>query len=505
MAFTTRSVRQIGFGEGDVPPTVGPGSYSVPSTIKAAEKVSYVPFSTSATRRLSPEQNYAPGPGEYSVSIDQWSKGVTAGFASKAKRFSLTDTEQVPGPGMYPISNTWNQKISQTEAKKKLRSERSNTVKWVRSPTAPAIPSVHQSYGYEENTEGELIMQPNPNLKHSGKGVDTAGPGEYNVFGKALKQSGTSWSKSRSKRSSNVRKSEAPGPGQYLKHGSLVKGSAIASSAFVSSSNRWGTGSDKAPGPGTYSLPSSIRAVKKPTKTQCFGTTSARSELAYNSVAPGPGQYNQPSSIVAAPPSQGKGSSFMSTSTRFTDNKDDNVGPGTYVSHSDVSRKLGEKVFGRNASFGVTSSRFADGKKTKAKVSSTPGPGHFNPPPQIGVKDKRPTSVFLSRSKRFSGKSASKVGPGSHDTRLSWIKNSQGKGTLASGSPRFNEKYSENPGPGTYGEPKLPGSAPAVRSAFASKSGRFNNNRAAEAPGPGQYDTSTKLIKRSFNITVNDL
>ena len=32
-------------------------------------------------------------------------------------------------------------------------------VRWVRVPTAPSIPNVNQSYGYEEGDAGELILQ----------------------------------------------------------------------------------------------------------------------------------------------------------------------------------------------------------------------------------------------------------------------------------------------------------------------------------------------------------
>ena len=46
---------------------------------------------------------------------------------------------------------------------------------------APSIPSHNNVFGYEENEKGELIKQQNTEIVHAGLGVDTVGPGHYQV------------------------------------------------------------------------------------------------------------------------------------------------------------------------------------------------------------------------------------------------------------------------------------------------------------------------------------
>ena len=52
-------------------------------------------------------------------------------------------------------------------------------MKWVRVPSAPSIPVLYQSFGYEEGSNGQLVLQKPLHVGHSGRSGDTVGPGEY--------------------------------------------------------------------------------------------------------------------------------------------------------------------------------------------------------------------------------------------------------------------------------------------------------------------------------------
>lgn len=52
-------------------------------------------------------------------------------------------------------------------------------LKWTRLPTAPSIPTLSQSFGYEQSTYGKLVRHQPAAMGHTGRGDDTSGPGEY--------------------------------------------------------------------------------------------------------------------------------------------------------------------------------------------------------------------------------------------------------------------------------------------------------------------------------------
>lgn len=55
------------------------------------------------------------------------------------------------------------------------------TVKFTRLPTAPSIPVPTQSFGYDENLNGELVQRLPPKEIYSGTNKDTVGPAYYAV------------------------------------------------------------------------------------------------------------------------------------------------------------------------------------------------------------------------------------------------------------------------------------------------------------------------------------
>lgn len=89
-------------------------------------------------------------------------------------------------------------------------------VSYNRNPTAPSIPGRHQSYGYEESSEGRLVMQRSPERIHTGAKLDTVGPGDYELAGSPLraKSKAPAWGNSKTDRSTKYG-SLAPGPGAY--------------------------------------------------------------------------------------------------------------------------------------------------------------------------------------------------------------------------------------------------------------------------------------------------
>ena len=56
-----------------------------------------------------------------------------------------------------------------------------NSAQQILLPNAPSIPSHNNVFGYEENEKGELIKQQNSEKVHAGIGVDTVGPGHYQL------------------------------------------------------------------------------------------------------------------------------------------------------------------------------------------------------------------------------------------------------------------------------------------------------------------------------------
>jgi len=79
-----------------------------------------------------------------------------------------------PGPGQYKIPTTI--KPAKPSLQKSYFDE---TPDWSRIATAPSIPANNQCYGYEESSEGDLIMQRPVNAGFKGDSHDSVGPMDY--------------------------------------------------------------------------------------------------------------------------------------------------------------------------------------------------------------------------------------------------------------------------------------------------------------------------------------
>lgn len=176
---------------------------------------------------------------------------------------------------------------------------KSNKIKWTRLPTAPSIPTLSQSFGYEQGPYGKLVRHEPATTGHTGRGADTLGPGEYDPL-RGLKSihkpRATDFSKGKVTRifEQEVKAKEAvPGPGQYEQDASTgpaaVGGAspARASAVFKSSITReaaagGGLSSNNktpVPGPGAYyssNQASGFAKESKPENLQFFGSTSTR-------------------------------------------------------------------------------------------------------------------------------------------------------------------------------------------------------------------------------------
>ena len=78
--------------------------------------------------------------------------------------------------------------------------------------TAPSIPAVHQSYGYEEGSTGHLVMQRPPEPVHTGVGRDTVGPAAYNPSSGPAAMKAVAWGKEKRGKKYTT---DVPGPGTY--------------------------------------------------------------------------------------------------------------------------------------------------------------------------------------------------------------------------------------------------------------------------------------------------
>lgn len=183
----------------------------------------------------------------------------------------------------------------------------------VRSSSPPSIPSHNHVFGYEEDLEGELVQQPNPDTVFSGVKQDTVGPGQYEVRGMPSRRTGTNWHSSRASRfvfTESEAKNSKVGPGTY----DVVRG------VGQSKSKAKGTSSF------TSAVPKSVFVVQeKPSRLQ-------EDEEEYCERPPGPGSYNPKSGAFEQRPFPNSVQQFGATASRFgTSNPlGTNLGPGYY-------------------------------------------------------------------------------------------------------------------------------------------------------------------------------
>jgi hypothetical protein len=485
MAFVCRSER---FQPTSQAYSIGPGAYISQNEYNAGS--SYAPFSSTAERSafVSDLNKMTPGPGSYlsveprgpsTSDFDHWGQAKnSSSFASQIERFSKDpSSNSVPGPGSYVHEDHWQ------KSKIASRVEPSLTISKIsNSRSIPSIPSQAHALGYEETEQGELVINKNSLLSHSGKKGDCVGPGQYTIHSDQ-RTLGTSWHKSKSQRNfyrSSTATGPQVGPGAYTKFKVKVEPmyKFKESSAFACKSQRDQMVESKSPGPGSYEAgKSSFNKKKLPGSLQNFGSSSSRFVFQPSEMKVGPGHYNPESSTsVQLNPK----APFSSSNSRFSYKNNTNPAPGAYSSE-DFIDLVNKKNLHLQGAFGSSEKRFDYKKK------ATPGPGHYRPDNKPRKKEKNLNAVFASKVKR-------------HD---------------------FNEKEG-NPPPGIYEvqsafEYKKPPPAGIhsiasknTRSpldsqvAFKSSTERFENDEKNKAPGPGSYDYNLKKDEKKIMIFMEN-
>jgi len=432
-----------------------------------------------------------------------------------------TNGERNPGPGSY----THDPRVKWGKTTAKPREQRKGTVQWVRVTGAPSIPSATQSYGYEENKEGDLILQKAPQQGYTGTKKDTVGVGTYNPhhsFGH--KSVAVDWTTSRSHRPMNQtvdKKKLAPGPGAYNPEYAMPGRDQTSklSSAFKSAVKRETKQAEVTPGPGYYDSRSTLN-VTQPGQNmyQFFGSKAQRTSPGATQSVPGPGTYDAPSAFKAqedfvdpSDPNQ-SAAPFTSTDARFHTSVQKSPGPGNYNAYASMAHDLSKKVFGRNTSFASTQKRF---QKPEVNQLNVPGPGSYIE--KKLVVPIRSHAVFASDTSRFGGKlNANAPGPASYelDKGMSTSANQPYAPSAATAfkSGTIREERKKNfvvPPVGNY---NLDNSSSALESTkfktpssvFTSSNARFKQTT-IPTPAPGDYGTDhseSQMNTKSYNITV---
>lgn len=511
MAFVSRSERSLNINE---TLSVGPGAYLAHKEYQP--NPSYAPFaSTSQRETFKPTSNYTvPGPGTYTQELpipdlDHWGQPkLSLPFASQISRFPQKPENSLPGPCSYNLEDPWK--------KLKLNKKQEDSGNFARIPlvrSIPSIPATHQSHGYEQDENGDLIMQKPNEIWHKGTKEDSVGPGHYRVQ-PPCKTLGTNWHKSKSERNFNrVSTATGPsvGPGLYNKTKIKVEPAYKfkQSAVFASKSCRKIKTSLTSPGPGSYTKEiSSFSQKKLPVSLQNFGSSSSRFLYKLSDSQVGPGYYNI--SLASKLQTDSK-APFASSNSRFEYRNNSNPGPGAYE-NEDLSLNVQKKIINAQGAFGSSEKRF-----DYNKGNEVPGPGQY----KSEVKKKKSgkmNAVFVSKTKR--GNFANeKQGPppGAYEVNVGFSvqkpppagvhlasKNlSEVKVPFASTTERFisDKKNGFTPGPGSY-DWKVKNSEKKVMI--------FNEDRFKKTDkkglGPGEYydESEDKWNKKSYNILFSE-
>jgi hypothetical protein len=432
---------------------VGPGQY-LPQTQILPSKPHKVPFMT-ATNRSELIGNFdnldVPGPGAYyhdetfekiykNIKRDKFIKAEKAidlkaleqihcmtaadgfpamvlkknaealGFLGKDVRFKEKNEEKTPGPGHYikPKENRNFQASTQTNFRKGKVEKIESMNKIV------SIPNKNQAYGYEVEDELNAFLNEDPekSKKFKGEKNDTVGPGNYNVDQPDvwLKKGGTQWSKSKTKKTlfgqthANF-KSHSP---DNLINPKLSK-------SFEVNINELQKNMKIYPERSTSARVRKIESknvlkcnnIRKRNRIELIMTLNDNNKpvdmygAVQNKLAkgnPGPGYYydDRMSSAFKSVKYPEFKQNFQSNLQRFPQNKNQEVGPGTYFHDKDDVRFMEKK---KGKIYPITTIPKGQFEKT---VEIVPGPGQYDSASSF-ASNKRNLSHynFGSTEKRF--------------------------------------------------------------------------------------------------------
>lgn len=229
------------------------------------------------------------------------------------KNFLVNDLNKRIGPGSYDLNNG----LSKSSRINKPRVEWQQTA-IVRLANPPSIPSHNNVFGYEENLDGELVQQPNPDKVFTSTHNDTVGPGQYEVKGMTRK-TGTNWHSSKVPRlmfTEMEAKNSKVGPGtyetikaigtsQHKNKGTSSFASAVPKSTLDIRERPSKLDEDEEyedpPGPGSYNPKVGFDQRQFPSSIQQFGATASRfgkSNVLGSNL--GPGQYSEVKHYVSS-------------------------------------------------------------------------------------------------------------------------------------------------------------------------------------------------------------
>jgi hypothetical protein len=555
MAFVVRSERKIDLNQGEIN-ELGPGHYISPEFVKPQEPAK-MPFNTYTYRNTENKKNDVPGPGSYeyddryekiakmlhqsrgrekaeplykyleynfnklgpySLLIDGDSK--KAAFGSKDKRFKIDKTvTEVPGPGFYT-------KQSAIEGSPDTRSVENSTLKITKaSPNKKTgsprrlvtIPAKMQSFGYEVNEKGELVMNQDPdkNIRYRGTKNDTVGPGSYNVVrSKDWVKNSVDWSKGKTHTGSRSNLST-------LAHSTDAQTEISHELNSIGANVKKSLDTVKVKNGRERIFKQITENRKKLLSLNNNKDSEALVEKFLFSEKPGPGYYFKEEETKAMSRKPEKFQIFGSSSPRFPGNhlseiEGSEMGPGYYykeISHIErmkmeqMKRSIAMKYVSKNSGSAERS------KQEKEEMINKLGPGLYEPkiPPKKAV-----TSIgnFGSLQKRFLEEQAEKEslpGPGSYVSADVWRHSAEKESKqdlVRKYFTRRNEQTSkehvekekfEVPSVGTYENDKLYSMAyqvsqksnayQSVIAPFASMQKRFdgNSNKTTDNIGPGMY------------------
>lgn len=540
-AFLSRSERaplaQVSDGPGPGGPVYDPRSIE-----NSVQLPGFVGFGASAKREaLGKFDDDMPGPGSYVMDSNALysKKGGAPGLKSKTKRFEESRSIDEPGPGSYVLKSTIKE-----GAPKKFAKPSSNVIEKLEniktdslaiaglsssskgSPLGiPSIPTKFQSYGYESNNLGHLVLQEPLIPGFAGTKDDAVGPGDYNPKVDFRFRSAPAAGFGKGDRPSLGKMADdGPGPGQYNVHSDfdllarrdngkdndfvlrLHAAKVKLSAAFESKTQRDSIMKEAlqkvGPGPGKYSIPSTIRVTTKPPEKQFFSSAeerfkdplprSMRSTTAPGSYDPRTSDFDNAKlkilkqKQIASRSGWAQNISFSATEQRFhaIDNNKEIPPPGTYRPKNEFKDLIG-KPNRRAGPFGGSSKRFEEEKPTYIQRSDSA------PPPMLDgrgggggfggghVQSQRP----MPGNQRIGG-----AGPGGANGSM----RPKFSSVFATKTERLpKEKGDDGPPPGAYYAPpswKAPGAIPMKESMKW-----FSRKKAEHVPGPGQYNIATKL------------
>jgi hypothetical protein len=567
MAFYSRAERVTLERTSNLPSNIGPGTYNIEKPKRVKRSAAPFASRARRAGAGAEAAVGGVGPGAYDAQDPRWADAAntaSSAFRSTGKRFtrSWAGADGVPGPGSYDLSASDNfassarslSSSSHGRAQQQQQQPPTKLKVQPKSATAPSIPASNQSWGYEETRGGALVPQAPPVKGHTGKGLDAPGPTSYEAHRKPFESvKAPSWAKSTSKRTGFGVETAAKdvGPGHYfqmeLTSPQTERRIKKASSVFASRTGRMSLGGpgrlqDEGPAPGSYNVRSQFEKAPVPEHLQFFGSTGSRAALGNpnpfvataggTEAAVGPGTYNDLRGSFekgSGPIYKMNHGAFLSTGPRFKEaqTKAAVPGPGAYANDGrDLASTLAKKTVGRAGVFG--SSEFRErpipGLAPGANLADSPAPGSYDIASSLGEKNPatrgKISSSFKSTAKRFEAVNRNVVenpGAGTYDPSPAKASSREAymtvatKGAFGSTSGRFSQSAppagaASNLGPGHYDTAPVASAGSPKRMAASSfpRDERFHEQRAANLPGPGQYDASGvySLNKRSYNITV---